>query len=63
VLKGASLILVLADHDEFRALDPFEVASTVRVKKVLDTRNTLDHARWQNAGFDVYVLGKGKAKE
>ena len=59
VIKGASLILVLADHDEFKVLDPNKVASTVATKKILDTRNALDSERWEQAGFDVYLLGKG----
>jgi len=59
ILKDATLLLLLTDHDEFKALDPYLVASSVRVKRIFDTRNALNHSLWQSAGFDVHVLGKG----
>jgi UDP-N-acetyl-D-mannosaminuronic acid dehydrogenase len=60
-LEGASIIVLLTDHAEYRSLDPLEVARTVRQKILFDTRNALDHARWVAAGFEVHVLGNGKA--
>ncbi|MBI2436115.1 MAG: nucleotide sugar dehydrogenase [Candidatus Hydrogenedentes bacterium] len=54
---GADLLLVLTDHDEYRALNPRFVAEQVRTKRLYDTRNILDRAAWKEAGFAVYVLG------
>lgn len=59
VLQGASLILVLTDHTDYRNLDPVDVAGKVRRRVVFDTRNALDRSRWQSAGFEVYMLGMG----
>jgi UDP-N-acetyl-D-mannosaminuronic acid dehydrogenase len=58
-VKGASLIVILTDHEEYKSLDPFEIAKHVRRKVVFDARNILNHSKWQEAGFEVHVLGKG----
>ncbi len=58
-MKDATLLLVLADHDLYRRLDPEKVAGVVKCKRVLDTRNALNHAKWLAAGFEVKVLGNG----
>lgn len=55
-LDGADLLLLLVDHKEFRSLSP-EVASVVRGKAVVDTRNLLDKAAWIAAGFTVRTIG------
>lgn len=54
---GSDCIVVLTDHDQFRAIDPAELQ--VRTKSVVDTRNVLAHERWINQGFAVRVLGDG----
>jgi UDP-N-acetyl-D-mannosaminuronic acid dehydrogenase len=59
VLERASLIVLLTDHDEYADLDPAKVAINVKAKVIFDTRNHLDHRRWRDAGFDVYLLGDG----
>jgi UDP-N-acetyl-D-mannosaminuronic acid dehydrogenase len=58
-LREADAIALLVDHHEFRALDVDLAARLVRTRQVLDVRNTLDHARWRSAGFEVSVLGSG----
>ncbi|THE12298.1 nucleotide sugar dehydrogenase [Bacillus timonensis] len=59
-LTGVDLILILTDHNEFKALAPEEASDLVRSKLVIDTKNCLDHNRWKEAGFDVRVLGDSK---
>ncbi len=56
---GSDCIVVLADHDCFRMIDPAGLC--MRTKLVIDARNTLDHERWTNQGFSVRVLGDGSS--
>jgi UDP-N-acetyl-D-mannosaminuronic acid dehydrogenase len=59
VLRDASLIVVLSDHNEYKALNPAEVAKLVKERKVFDTRNLIDRRQWESAGFEVCLLGTG----
>lgn len=61
-LKNADIVLVLTEHDEFKILDPKQTADMVRSKIVLDTKNCLPREAWENAGFDVYLLGDAKKR-
>lgn len=56
-VKHADLLLVLTEHNEFKELEPGQLADLVRSKIVLDTKNCLDRTKWIEAGFDVRVLG------
>jgi UDPglucose 6-dehydrogenase len=56
--ERADAVLVLTEWREFVELDPDELADTVRAKVVVDGRNCLDSARWTEAGWRVYALGK-----
>jgi UDP-N-acetyl-D-mannosaminuronic acid dehydrogenase len=58
-VKDADLILVVADHADFRFLAPEELGKRMRNKILLDTRNFLDLERFRVAGFKVHVLGSG----
>jgi len=51
-------VLVLTEWPEFVGLDPAALADTVRAKVVVDGRNCLDVARWLQAGWRVYALGR-----
>ncbi|MBX7257563.1 MAG: nucleotide sugar dehydrogenase [Candidatus Hydrogenedentes bacterium] len=57
--QNADCILVLTDHDDYKYLNPKQVARSMRNKLVFDTRNILDHADWRDSGFLVHVLGSG----
>ncbi|MCA1031415.1 nucleotide sugar dehydrogenase [Bacillus timonensis] len=59
-ITHADLLLVLTDHNEFKNLDPQEVAKHVRSKIVVDTKNCLNREAWEAAGFEVRVLGDSK---
>jgi UDPglucose 6-dehydrogenase len=54
----ADAVLVLTEWREFVELEPRQLADTVRVKVVVDGRNCLDSAKWTDAGWRVYALGK-----
>ena len=58
-VEGADCLLLLTDHDEFRAIRPSAIADLMRHKILVDTRNSLPHSHWRAAGFDVHVLGQG----
>jgi len=57
-VTGAHAILLLADHKEFRYLDPEEIGQRMRRRIVIDTRNCLDPRKWKDAGFEFYLLQK-----
>ncbi|AYC28913.1 nucleotide sugar dehydrogenase [Paenisporosarcina cavernae] len=59
-LKDANGLLILTDHQAFRALDPEQVGKEMATRVVIDTKNCLDRSKWEEAGFDVYVLGDSK---
>lgn len=54
----ADAVLVLTEWQEFLDLDPEQLATTVRVKVIVDGRNCLDVAKWQAAGWRAYALGR-----
>lgn len=59
-LQHASAILVLTDHQAFRDLNPDEIKSHMTNHIIIDTKNCIDRAKWEAAGFDVYLLGDSK---
>jgi UDP-N-acetyl-D-mannosaminuronic acid dehydrogenase len=59
-VKGADLILIVADHADFRFLAPEELGKRMRNRTLLDTRNFLDLDRFRAAGFNAHVLGSGQ---
>jgi UDP-N-acetyl-D-mannosaminuronic acid dehydrogenase len=58
-VKGSDCLVLITDHSIFKKIDPQNLALVMRNKNLVDTRNTLDHKRWENAGFKVKVLGDG----
>jgi UDPglucose 6-dehydrogenase len=56
-LEGAELVLLLTEWDEYRRLCPAVAGGLVRRRVVLDARNVLDAAAWQDEGWVVRGLG------
>ena len=54
----ADAVLVLTEWREFVDLDPDDLADTVRAKVIVDGRNCLDSAKWTDAGWRVFALGR-----
>ena len=60
--QNADVIVVLTEWKEFRELDPVELASIVREKKIIDGRNCLNPTRWIEAGWRYRGFGRASAK-
>ncbi len=58
-LDGAQALVLLTDHSAFRRLDPHEAGELMRTRRLIDTRNALNHDAWRAAGFQVTTLGRG----
>jgi UDPglucose 6-dehydrogenase len=56
--RGAELVLLLTEWKQYRTLEPTELASIVRERRILDGRNALDAARWRAAGWTYRALGR-----
>jgi UDP-N-acetyl-D-mannosaminuronic acid dehydrogenase len=57
-VKNSDCIVVLTDHSEFKSLLPDEIGKLMRTRKIVDTRNCLEHEKWKDACFEVKILGK-----
>ena len=57
-VKGADLIVLGVNHKAYKDLDFEDLASLVRTKKFLDTRNFADMDSAEKAGFETYLLGR-----
>jgi len=56
-VKGADMILILTDHDKFKALDYNELARSMRNPIVFDTRNILRTGGYCGSGVKIINLG------
>jgi UDPglucose 6-dehydrogenase len=59
--EQADLVLHLTEWAEYRELDAARLAEVVRAPRLLDARNVLDVAAWQQAGWTVRCLGRPSA--
>ncbi|WP_432354150.1 nucleotide sugar dehydrogenase [Sporosarcina sp. A2] len=59
-MTDASVIVILTNHDEFKKLDPRKVADKVSSRVIFDTKKCIDRLKWEEAGFDVHILGDAK---
>jgi len=57
-VQKADALLLLTEWQEYRNLDPYELASAVDAPRVLDGRNVLDAAKWRAAGWTYRGLGR-----
>jgi len=57
-LQNADIVLHLTEWKEFRALNPIEVKRLVAQPKIIDGRNALDKAAWEDAGWNFRGLGR-----
>lgn len=56
----SDLVIIIADHEEYKFLHPQEIGKLMRQKVLIDTRNCLDHNLWRSHGFNVFLLGTGQ---
>ncbi|MFC1937650.1 nucleotide sugar dehydrogenase [Chloroflexota bacterium] len=59
-VRGSNCLVLITDHRQFRQLDPQRIASLMKDRNLVDTRNFLGHQKWQEAGFKLRVLGNGR---
>ncbi|NUR10192.1 MAG: UDP-glucose/GDP-mannose dehydrogenase family protein [Nocardioidaceae bacterium] len=57
-VRGADLVMLLTEWEEFVRLDPAVVRDQVATPAVLDTRNALDGAAWRRAGWRFRSFGR-----
>lgn len=57
-IQGADVLALGTEWQQFRDLDPAEVATLTPARVIVDGRNTLDAAAWSAAGFTVIGLGR-----
>lgn len=55
---GATAIVLLTEWDEYRWIDPVDVAARMSRPAVVDTRNLLDRAAYVRAGFAYQGIGR-----
>jgi UDPglucose 6-dehydrogenase len=59
--RGAEVVLVLTEWEEFRGIDPVALAGVVASPRVVDGRLVLDPDKWRASGWDFHALGRGTA--
>lgn len=59
-IKNADAIVLLVGNQEFKDLDPRQVADKTSARVLVDMRNALDAAEWRAAGFKTFCLGVNK---
>lgn len=59
-ITDSDCVILVTNHDQFLEIDPSAITDKMKSLNLIDTRNFLDQAKWQNAGFTVKILGNGK---
>jgi UDPglucose 6-dehydrogenase len=57
-VQRADALLLLTEWQQYRDLDPYQLASLVASPRILDGRNVLDAAKWRAAGWSYRGLGR-----
>lgn len=57
-LNGAELVILATEWSEFKEMDPVWAAELVDRQLLIDGRNVLPVADWQNAGWQLRALGR-----
>ncbi|MCW2882839.1 MAG: UDP-glucose 6-dehydrogenase [Sphaerisporangium sp.] len=56
--RGAHVVLLLTEWQEFIDLDPEQLGGVVAARKIVDGRNALDAETWRAAGWHYRALGR-----
>lgn len=56
--KATAVVAVLTEWDEYRWIDPPELAAMVSERRIVDARNLLDPVVWRRAGFVITGIGR-----
>ncbi|MDO4919690.1 UDP-glucose/GDP-mannose dehydrogenase family protein [Kocuria sp.] len=61
-VAGAQVTLLLTEWREFRDMDPRRVLDLVETPTIIDGRNVLEAATWQDAGWRYLALGRRESR-
>jgi UDPglucose 6-dehydrogenase len=56
--KGADAVLILTEWDEFRKMQPEDLALATKSKRIIDARNCLNPPSWRAAGWNYRGFGR-----
>jgi UDPglucose 6-dehydrogenase len=56
--RGADVLAVLTEWDDFKWINPAEVAPLMAGRRIVDARNLLDRSEWKKAGFHYEGIGR-----
>jgi UDP-N-acetyl-D-mannosaminuronic acid dehydrogenase len=56
-VKDADAVALLVDHRQFRELDPQTLAAQMPGRVAFDTRGVWSSSVWEQAGFQLHILG------
>jgi UDPglucose 6-dehydrogenase len=54
----ADVVAVLTEWDEFRWIDPVDIARVVKARQIVDARNILDRSNWVRNNFEYQGIGR-----
>ncbi|MEV4802012.1 UDP-glucose/GDP-mannose dehydrogenase family protein [Nonomuraea sp. NPDC049421] len=57
-VRGAHVVLLLTEWQEFIRLDPEELGAVVAARRIVDGRNALNAEAWRSAGWHYRALGR-----
>lgn len=57
-VRGADLVILATEWQEFRGIDPVRAGELVAVKRIIDGRNVLPVGAWQDAGWELVAMGR-----
>ncbi|MEO3876116.1 UDP-glucose/GDP-mannose dehydrogenase family protein [Nonomuraea sp. B12E4] len=57
-VRGAHVVLMLTEWQEFVELDPVELGGVVATRRIVDGRNALNAEMWRAAGWHYRALGR-----
>ncbi|MFC4115504.1 UDP-glucose dehydrogenase family protein [Nonomuraea zeae] len=57
-VRGAHVVLLLTEWQEFVQLDPEELGDVVATRRIVDGRNALNAEMWRSAGWHYRALGR-----
>jgi len=62
-VRGSDALVLITEHDVFRAMDTFAVSKLMRYPLLICARPPYNMPAWRDAGFTTYVLGAHERDE
>jgi len=56
--QGADVLAILTEWDDFKWINPDEIATLMTGRRIVDARNLLDRSEWKKAGFHYEGVGR-----